>query len=89
MHADYWHDYFNHMLRQTEISQSTKGIAVQRHICRSELAYQAIESTNTSVEIQTVSYSAKIEACLKAKVKAFFFNTDTICIQTRTLPALS
>lgn len=62
MHADYWHDYFNHILRQTEISQSTRGIAVQRHICKSELACQAVESTNASVETQAESYSAKIES---------------------------
>lgn len=74
MHADYWHDYLNHMLRQTEISQSTRGIAAQRHIWRSELACQGIESTNTRLETQsaTLSYSAKTVTSLKANLKAFF-----------------
>lgn len=79
------------MLRQTKISQSTRGIAVQRHICRGELACRATKSTNTSVENQsvTLSYSVNTETCFKANIKALFFNMDTICIQTCTLPALS
>lgn len=53
MQADYWHDYPNHMLRQTEINRSTTGIAARRHIGKRELACHAIEFTNTSAETRS------------------------------------